>query len=210
MIKSFVLSLTLVFGLTSGAVKASDEFEMWESPFSEITEYPSTDTYVTGPWIRPSDTAQQILTISTDAFPGITQVEVGRDDVTFELKTLNVRSDDGHTSVYTLQQLRLFQSVKKVKDRDAVFLRVESDFEPVHGGYATLRFLQNGLWGTYRNFRMMIDVQGKDIVLRSEPSSKDPDSDRNPYQGTFNHLFMRKNTIMGQVAGIDEVVPSMR
>jgi len=207
--KFSILSLALAIGLIAGSAKASDEFEALISPFSDLSGYPDSDIYLTGPRRHPLDTATQILTMDTDAFPGTFSVDIGRDD-TGQMTTLLVHNEKGEITTYTLDQLRQFQSVKQVKGHDAVFLRVETDFEPVHGGHATLRFLQNGLWGTYKNFRMMIDVQGKEIVLRSEPTSKDPDSDRNPFTGVFNHLFMRKNTVFGQVAGIDEIVPSLR
>lgn len=73
-----------------------------------------------------------------------------------------------------------------------------------------MRYLQNGMTGAYKNFRMLLDVQGSDIVLRGDSNPDDIDSDKNTYESIFNHLFLEKNYVFGKVVGLSKVVPSVR
>jgi hypothetical protein len=156
-----------------------------------------------------ADSVERVATVETDAFSGSSYLDVIRADDGV-LKNLIYRGHDGKVLTFTLDQLRSSpQVVKQMNGRDVVFLSVEKDFTAEKGGHGNMRFLQSGVSGTFRNFRILVDVQSK-IVLRSDPNPQDPESDRNPYTTVFTYLFMKKSSFLGITTGIESVRPSLR
>lgn len=156
------------------------------------------------------DSAQQVLTIESDAMQGATAVDVLRDELG-NLTGLSSHSSEGNAVSYTIEQLRQGpQLFKQVDGHNVVFFSIEKDFEASTGGHANLRFLQSGISDTYKNFRMKVVANGADIQLVSEPNLRDPESDKNRYRDAFNYLYMNKNTFWGKVIGIESVTPQLR
>lgn len=164
---------------------------------------------VSGMEVRTQADAELIMKVETDAYPGISTFSVTR-NAQGALETLVYLSRTDGDKTFTLEQLKKGPAVLKHSDgRDVVVLVLEKDFTAEKGGHAYVRFLQSGMSGTYRNFRILLDVQEK-IILRSDPNPKDPESDDNSYTGVFNHVFMKKNTFLGKLIGIESVKPSMK
>lgn len=163
--------------------------------------------------IRATDTNETIQTISaveTDAFPGISFLDIARDEQG-TMTRLIYRPFQKPPVSYTLDQLRQnWQVLKEVDGYKVIYIGVEKDFDAVKGGHANVRYMQSGMSGSYRNFRILLEPQGTQLVLRSDPNFKDPESDRNRYTGTFNYVFMAKNTFFGKVIGISQVLPAMK
>lgn len=155
-----------------------------------------------------ADTQTTILTVETDAYEGTSFIDIVRTDQG-SIKAMVYRPFGHPTEILSLDQLKLPNVLKRVSDRDIVLLSVEPAFSAEKGGYATIRFLNSGISGTYRNFRILIENQ-KEVILRSDPDRNDPETDDNSYTSVFNYLFLKKNTFFGKLIGIDEVEPSMR
>lgn len=151
-----------------------------------------------------------VLTIESDATPEATLVSVGMDS-SGNMTSLTSTASTGNVVTFSLEQLRQAPRVfKTMSGRDVVYFNIESDFNPRSGGHANLRFLQNGISGTYKNFRIHVIAQGQGISLVSEPNPRDPESDENRSTSGFNYLYMNKNTIWGRVIGIESVIPQQR
>lgn len=156
-----------------------------------------------------SDTRELMTTIETDANPGTTKLMVIRDGAL--LKGVYYEGHDGRTVTLSLEQMRQGpQVLKQSSGRDVILMSVERDFTAEKGGHANVRFLRNGISGTYKNFRVFLDIQGGKVVLRSDPNPRDPESDNNAYTSVFNYLYMKKNTVLGKTVGVEFVQPAMR
>lgn len=154
-----------------------------------------------------ADDTVQVVSVDTDAYAGTEYLDVERGS-SGELTGLVYRRIDGPPLAYTLDQLRQKpQLLKRMNGHDVTFLRLESDFSASNGGHANVRFLNDGVTGNYKNFRIGIEVQGMQLVLRSDPNPNDGDSDGNAYTSVFNHLFMKKRTFLGAMVGVDRVIP---
>lgn len=157
-----------------------------------------------------SDIPTEILKVESDALPGMTRLELMR-DATGAITGLNCAAADGQSMVYALSQLRQKpQVIKKLDGYDVILVSVEKDFLAAKGGHAVMRFLTNGMAGSYKNFRMLVDPQGSSVVLRVDSNRNDPESDGNSYDSIFNYLFLTKNTVFGKVVGIHKVIPSQK
>lgn|GEM_PF-6408764 len=157
-----------------------------------------------------SDISIEIIRVESDAIPGATRLDLMR-DTAGAITGLNCVAADGQSMVYALSQLRQKpQVIKKMDGYDVILVSVEKDFTAMKGGHAIMRFLTNGVVGAYKNFRMLVDLQGSTIVLRADSNRLDPDSDGNSYDSIFNHLFLSKNTVFGKVVGIHKVIPSQK
>ncbi|MCM2278236.1 MAG: hypothetical protein NDJ89_09190 [Oligoflexia bacterium] len=157
-----------------------------------------------------ADTQTRVVTVTTDAFPGVSTLDVVRGEMD-EFKGMIYRGNDGAVVELSLAQLRAKpQVIKRIDDHDVIYLGVEKDFEETRGGHANMRFLASGISGDYRNFRILLETQGQSLVLRSDPNFKDPESDRNSFTSVFNRLFLRKATFWGRTIGIEEVRPSLQ
>jgi hypothetical protein len=148
------------------------------------------------------------ITITTDAYIGSTYViSVDRAD-SGEVTELTYKRDSGAIAKFSVEMLENApQVLLNDEGRDIILLSLEKDFNARQGGHGIVRYLHNGATGNYKDFRILIDVQ-KDIVMRSDPNSSDPDSDKNGYTGAFNHIFMKKRTVLGKTIGIDHFEPS--
>lgn len=155
-------------------------------------------------------TQAHALIITTDAFSGTFFLDFVRDPATGELTQLSYQTPCNPNGVLTLADLSRGPQVLLNEDgHDVLFVTVESDFNAAKGGHANVRFLSNGMSGTYKNFRISIDV-GASIVLRSDPNSSDSDSDGNSYTSVFNQIFMARNAMFGKTVGIAKITPSLQ
>ena len=158
-----------------------------------------------------------LANVETDAFPGQHRLDVMR-TASGDVESLVYVSDEGER-ILPLESMRgSFQVAKVHQKLDAVLMAVTPEFSASAGGYATLRVLYNGVGSVfgapvaYRNFRVRVTIApaSQAITLISEPDLSDPDSDRNPFTGPFNYLFMKKNTTLGRVVGIRSIVPGLK
>jgi hypothetical protein len=150
---------------------------------------------------------QRILLIQTDDAPGNTYIDIAQ-AADGSLSSL-VYETDPPLPPFTFAQLQANPAVLKQKSgKDAVILKLEQPFDPIHGGHVIVQYLNNGINNGYKDFRILIDVQGSTITFRSDPDSTDPQSDNNTYTSVFNQLFMYKRSILGKEIGIDHVTPS--
>jgi len=154
-----------------------------------------------------ADTRERAITITTDAFDGSFAIDVVRGstgDVTQMIYQTPVTSN----GILTPAQLAHGpQLIYAKQGHDAILMSTESDFNVQKGGHMVVRYVNNALDNTYKDFRVLVDIE-QTVILRSDPSSNDPDSDGNSFTGVFNHLFLQKNTVFGIAVGIDQVVPS--
>ena len=153
-------------------------------------------------------TPQRIILIQTDDAPGNTYINVTQgDDGTLQSLTYEAAP----SLTFTMADLQNGPVVLKQRSgKDAVRLKLEQPFDPVHGGHVVVQFLNNGITNCYEDFRILFDVQGTTISVRSDPDPSDPDSDNNPYTSVFNKLFMFKKTVMfGKEIGIESIAPSV-
>jgi hypothetical protein len=154
-----------------------------------------------------ADTQTRVMNITTDAFSGNFAIDCLQ-DASGAVTGMRYQTPNTPNGLVSLAAARQGPQVLFNKDgHDVLLLSIESDFDPRAGGHANVRFLQNGASGTYKDFRVLIQVQGH-IAVSSDPNSDDPDSDNNEYTGVFNTLFLAKNTFFGITVGIDKVVPS--
>lgn len=152
--------------------------------------------------------ALQAVSVTTDAYPGTETMTINRDSSGL-IESLVYVHVDGTSVTYNLAQLQTGPQLLKVyANHNVTYISAESDFSAAQGGHVNVRFMNNGITGSYKNFRVLMTVQGSQISLRSDPDPKDPQSDQNSYTGEFNRLFMQKFTFLGQLAGIAKVVPS--
>lgn len=158
--------------------------------------------------IAHADATTRVVSVVTDAYAGTEYLDVNRD--ASGAMTSMVYSPIG-ASPFTLSTQQLLsgpQLIKQLNGHNITYLSLDSDFNENTGGHAELRFLSNGITGAYLNFRILIQLEGNTITLRSDPNSSDPNSDHNAYTSVFNHLFMAKKTLLGQDIGISQVEPS--
>lgn len=154
-----------------------------------------------------ADTTTQVLTVTTDAFAGTFSIDVVQDSNGAATAMVFTTPTNPHM-ILTLQQLKQGpQVIVNSQGHNAVFLSLSSDFDPNKGGHVIVRYLNNGIDGAYKDFRILVSITST-ITLTSDPDAADPDSDGNTYSGVFNQLFMEKNTFFGQVIGVADVVPS--
>ncbi len=159
---------------------------------------------------KSPETHTQILTVESDAIPGTNRLEIAR-DASGVLTSLIYITPEKQIIAYTLSQLHERpQILKQMDGHDVILVSVENDFSATQGGHANMRYLTSGISGSYKNFRMLVDVQGASIVLRGDANPDDPESDENPYTSVFNYLFLAKNTFFGKVIGIDKVLPEKK
>ena len=154
-----------------------------------------------------ADTRERAITITTNAFDGSFAIDVMRasNGAVTEMIYQTPATSNGVLTVAQLQG-----APKVIYNRlghDAILIGTESDFNPQKGGHLIVRYLNNGMDGTYKDFRVLVDIEAK-IVLRSDPNPNDPDSDNNSYTSVFNEIFLQKNTVLGVTVGIDQVIPS--
>lgn len=200
----FLKEIALVAAMTVAHLGYSSEAEGQYQYSDEITDLSCSDVVC-------AESRVPILTVDSDATRGgVSSFEVIR-DASGAMTALNFLDHEGTALTYTLSQLRQKpQLLKKIDHYEIILVSVEKDFSPTKGGHANMRFLQNGMTSTYKNFRMLLDVQGNDIVLRGESNLEDIESDRNSYDSVFNHIFLEKNSVFGKIVGINKVVPSVR
>jgi hypothetical protein len=147
------------------------------------------------------------ITITTDDSPEISYLDVLRTD-DGALKGISYRRQDGQIKTVLLSDLdKGDQLLKTMHGQQVVFLAKEDDLDPSKGGHVIVKFLFNGATGTYLDFRISLQVQ-KQVIFFSDPDNQDPHSDHSTYTSVFNHLFMKKRTVLGQEIGIQDVVPS--
>jgi hypothetical protein len=150
---------------------------------------------------------QRIVVIDTDDSPGNTYIDVVQGD-DGALQSLVYETDTNLT--FTLADLLTETAVLKQTDgKNVILLKLEQPFDPLHGGHVIVEFLNNGITDNYKDFRILIDVQGTSVTFSSDPDSTDPQSDGNSFTSVFNKLFMWKNTFLGKEIGIDRVTPSV-
>jgi hypothetical protein len=155
-----------------------------------------------------ADTRARAITITTDAFPGSYSIDTLRAANGALTGMVYSSPNNPNGTVYTLAKLASGpQVLLNSSGHDAVLLSLNSDFNAQKGGHLTVRYLNSGIDDSYKNFRILVDVE-KTVILRSDPDSNDPDSDNNSYTSVFDHLFLQKNTFFGKVIGIDQIVPS--
>lgn len=155
-----------------------------------------------------ADTRTRAITITTDAFDdGNYAIDVIRNS-TGALTQMIYQTPDTSNGILTPAQLAQGpQVIYSKQGHDALLLNTESDFNVATGGHLVLRYVTNAMSDEYKDFRVLIDVQ-KDVVLRSDPNSNDPDSDNNAYTSVFDQLFLKKNTVFGITVGISQIIPS--
>jgi hypothetical protein len=156
-----------------------------------------------------ADTTQRVIVIDTDDSPGNTYIDVVQaDDGTLE--SLVYEASSSLTLTFSLSQLQSQTEVlKQTSGRNVIQLKLDPSFDPVKGGYVIVQFLNNGITGNYKDFRILISASGNTITCTSDPDSSDPQSDGNDYTSVFNKLYMWKNTFLGKEVGIDHVTPSL-
>jgi hypothetical protein len=150
---------------------------------------------------------QRIVMIDTDDSPGNTYIDVVQGD-DGSLQSLVYESDP--TLTFTMADLLTETAVLKQTDgKNVIQLKLEQPFDPLHGGHVIVEFLNNGITNNYKDFRILITVQGTSVTFSSDPDPTDSQSDGNSFTSVFNKLFMWKNTILGKEIGIDRVTPSL-
>lgn len=159
-------------------------------------------------------TATTVASIETDAYAGVANLEVTQDSLGL-ITGVIYRDVDGTATQLALAQLYQGpQVISEVNGTAVVLASVENDFEPGTGGYGNVRLLKDIMAKTYMNFRFSLSVIGtgaaKKLSLSSEPNLRDPESDRNPFRGPFNYIFLKSRTFLGQTVGIASVTPSFR
>lgn len=196
----------------SGLARAESEAGAFENLWLNL-ESSSADfqniTWTTK--LNTTDAKILVLTIESDAIPGTSRLELSRDEASGALTGLYYYPADGSTIAYTFAQLRQKpQVLKKMSGYDVILAGLEKDFDPAKGGHVFVRYMTNALSSNYKNFRILLDIQGTSIVLRGDPNPRDPESDDNPYNSVFNYLYFEKNTVFGKVVGIDSVHPAVK
>lgn len=155
-----------------------------------------------------ADTTTRVVSVDTDAYSGTEYLDVNR-DATGVMTSMVYSPINATPFTLTTQQLLSGpQLIKTLNGHNITYLSLDSDFNENTGGHAELKFLSNGITGSYLNFRILIQLEGNTITLRSDPNPSDPSSDKNSYTSVFNHLFMAKKTLLGQDIGIQQVEPS--
>jgi hypothetical protein len=145
--------------------------------------------------------------IDTDDSPGNSYIDVVQGD-DGSLESLVYESDP--TLTFTMADLLTETAVLKQTDgKNVIQLKLEQPFDTLHGGHVIVEFLNNGVTGNYKDFRILIGVQGTAVTFSSDPDPTDPQSDGNSFTTVFNKLFMWKNTFFGKEIGIDHVTPSL-
>jgi hypothetical protein len=159
-------------------------------------------------------TAIKVSSVETDAYAGVASLEVTQDSLGL-ITGVIYRDVDGTATQLALAELYQGpQVISEVNGTAVVLASVENDFEPATGGHANVRLLKDIMAKTYMNFRFSLSAVGagavKKLVLSSEPNLHDPESDRNPFRGPFNYIFLKSRTFLGQAVGIVSVKPSFR
>jgi hypothetical protein len=152
----------------------------------------------------------KLVTFQSDAFPGIGSLVLVQNS-TGLCKQLIFNDLDGQVLKYTLDELQNApQVLEKSGNNDITFLALEQDFNPLSGGHGLVKFLVSGISKTYKSFRFLLSINGDHVSLKSEPSLSSPDSDGNSFKGSFNHLFLKKNSLLGLTIGVSEIIPRMK
>lgn len=151
------------------------------------------------------------VAVTTDAWPGTEYLTIERDSHGVIDSMVYTHVDLSSVS-YDLEQLRQApQLVETYNGHKVTYISVESDFNALTGGHANVRYMSNGMNGTYKNFRVLLTVGAAPkgaITLKSDPNLNDPESDKNTYNSEFNRLFMKRTSFLGQTIGIEKVIPS--
>ncbi len=155
-----------------------------------------------------ADTTTRVVSVTTDAFAGTEYLAVVRNSAGEMTGMIYTPIGASPLTLTTQQLLSGPQTIKQLNGHNITYLSLDSDFNETSGGHAELRFLTNGITGAYLNFRILIQLEGSAIVLRSDPNSSDPASDHNAYTSVFNHIFMAKKMLFGEEIGVAQVEPS--
>lgn len=145
---------------------------------------------------------QKLLTVTSDAKPGQTFfINVGMIDNSMEIKELQTGGTDGNNENFTVDDIKkqtpvLVWDDRKSKSRAVVTLDARK-VSPLTGGKITIVYLKNGITNKTERFSFDLDRDGDRWVLIADVDGA---------KRTFNTMFLRKNTFMGQTIGIDEVV----
>src|SRR6185437_9204922 len=114
--------------------------------------------------------------LNSDAFPGKTYLLKIFEDDQGAIQSMTEDTDSGQPLLFSLEDLKAGKPVYN-GEGEKITLTLDSDFAPQKGGHLELRFLTNVFSGAYKNFRILADVQGDTVVLRSDPNLNDPNSD---------------------------------
>jgi hypothetical protein len=147
------------------------------------------------------------ISVATDEDSAISFLDILRTD-DGALKGISYRQANGQTKTVFVTDLdQGDQPLKMIENRAVIKLAKETDLDPSKGGHVIVKFLNDGATGAYLDFRILLQVQTK-VIFFSDPDNNDPHSDHNPYTSVFNHLMMKKRTVLGKEIGIKEVDPS--
>lgn len=141
--------------------------------------------------------------ITSNAFPNKTYSITVVQDAQGKIEKMVYATDSGAKDM----EISALQSARQVlyPDHNAIYLAMDSDFNVQKGGHIELEFLTNALTGKYKDFRVLVDVQGDGVVLRSDPNLSDGNSDKNPYSGPFEALYIKKGSF-----GISGITPGQK
>ena len=152
-------------------------------------------------------TPEPVISVVTDDAPDTSYLDIIRTDEG-ALKGISYRQQSGKIKTVFVADLEQgAQPLKTIGDHNVIMLAKEADLDPYKGGHVIVKFLYDGATNAYLDFRINVEVQKK-ILFFSDPNDNDPRSDHNPYTSIFNHLMMKKRTILGKEIGIKEVIPS--
>ena len=152
---------------------------------------------------RTSRAATTSIALRSDAFPGQTyalRIVQNREGA---IQEMIYQSDNGSVTVTASSLERGSQVLIRQEGHTIISMSADGDFNPQRGGHIEIHFTTNALWGSYKNFRILVDIQGNDLVVRSDPNYSDPHSDRNRYTSVFNSLFFKKASM-----GVSAIEPS--
>ena len=150
---------------------------------------------------------ERMVVIESDDSPGDNFIDLVQNS-DGSLQSLVYEADT--TLTFTTQQLQSQPAVlREASGKDVIILKLDTDFNPAHGGHVIVEFLNNGITGSYKDFRILINLQASGITFSSDPNPSDSASDGNSYKSVFNKLFFYKRTLLGQEIGIDHVTPSI-
>jgi hypothetical protein len=141
----------------------------------------------------------QLASITTDAIPGIEFAFRGVVDAEKNAAGLRYLATDGSRKDFNIADLPTGLVLMTKSGRNVLTL-ISKNFDRRTGGTITLRYLYKGaVIGSdeYREFVMELDRAGDAWTLL-----KNTREGRKP----FTRMFLRKNTTLGQVSGIKEIV----
>jgi hypothetical protein len=138
------------------------------------------------------------LKILSDATPGQeVWVDVLEDPITARSIGLQYRSS-AETKQYTLQDLPQGIVLMEKSGKKIVTLK-SATFDPATGGAMEIIYLNDGISNTYRSFKFEVDRSGSQWLVYSNTSAG---------RLLMNHAFVKTKRFLGQIIGIDKIIPN--